>query len=274
MDKNGDGADASADEKVGPHDEEEGKVVKVVKQEEKEQEDDEAWISKQARRRAVRKKYLSWNAASAAQAEIIEFLEELVELAKLIVGASEFRSGVLARTHMFGAGAGADGGGGYIGRLGGHGGLKTDGLDRSNTIGEMDTVQTKDPTSGAHVDADVNVDEEDRDPSANVIDPAAPSPRDQHPTHMTTTKRGKSRGNTVTSMGSIASGTSSAEGHPAAAPGLGGIGGHVPVSLMRIQSRKRDAAELKRVGAGDGEEGPGKSKGKGKGKGGVGEEGV
>ena len=40
---------------------------------------------------------MSWNAASAAQAEIIEFLEELIDLAKLLVGANEFRSGLLTR---------------------------------------------------------------------------------------------------------------------------------------------------------------------------------
>ena len=40
---------------------------------------------------------MSWNAASAAQAEIIEFLEELIDLTKLLVGANEFRSGLLTR---------------------------------------------------------------------------------------------------------------------------------------------------------------------------------
>ena len=53
--------------------------------------------AKLARQRAVRRKYLSWNAASAAQAEIIEFLEELIELTKLLVGANEFRSGLFTR---------------------------------------------------------------------------------------------------------------------------------------------------------------------------------
>ena len=46
---------------------------------------------------AVRRKYLAFNTSSAAQAEIIEFLEELVELAKLLVGANEFRSGLFVR---------------------------------------------------------------------------------------------------------------------------------------------------------------------------------
>ncbi|KAL9599407.1 MAG: hypothetical protein Q9219_003844 [cf. Caloplaca sp. 3 TL-2023] len=50
------------------------------------------------RHRAVRQKYMAWNASSAARAEIIEYLEELVDLAKLVVGANEFRSGLLMRT--------------------------------------------------------------------------------------------------------------------------------------------------------------------------------
>lgn len=53
--------------------------------------------SKLIRQLAVRRKYMSWNAASAAQAEVIEFLEELVDLTKLLVGANEFRSGLLTR---------------------------------------------------------------------------------------------------------------------------------------------------------------------------------
>lgn len=51
------------------------------------------------RHSAVRKKYLSWNAASAARAEIIEFLEEAIELVKLLVGANEFSVGH-DTTHM------------------------------------------------------------------------------------------------------------------------------------------------------------------------------
>lgn len=42
-------------------------------------------------------KYLSWNANAAGLMEIIEYLEELVELAKLLVGVNAFRSGVLER---------------------------------------------------------------------------------------------------------------------------------------------------------------------------------
>ena len=53
--------------------------------------------SKLVHQRAVRRKYMSWNAASAAQAEVIEFLEELIDLTKLLVGANEFRSGLLIR---------------------------------------------------------------------------------------------------------------------------------------------------------------------------------
>lgn len=64
------------------------------------QEHDEQ-VSKLARQLALRRKYMAWNAASAAQAEIIEFLEELVDMTKLLVGANEFRSGLLTRpTHQ------------------------------------------------------------------------------------------------------------------------------------------------------------------------------
>ncbi|PQE14120.1 hypothetical protein CJF31_00006646 [Rutstroemia sp. NJR-2017a BVV2] len=48
-------------------------------------------------KRIVRQKFLSWNAASAGQIEVIEYLEELVDLVKLLVGANEFRSGLLTR---------------------------------------------------------------------------------------------------------------------------------------------------------------------------------
>lgn len=46
---------------------------------------------------SVGRKYMSWNAASMARAEIIEYLEELIDLSKLLVGANEFRSGLLMR---------------------------------------------------------------------------------------------------------------------------------------------------------------------------------
>lgn len=52
---------------------------------------------KTAHQRMFRQKYISWNASSAAQAEVIEYLEELIDLTKLLVGASEFRSGLLTR---------------------------------------------------------------------------------------------------------------------------------------------------------------------------------
>jgi hypothetical protein len=50
-----------------------------------------------ARQRAVQLKYISWNAVAAAQAEVVEYLEELIDLTKLLVGANEFRSGMLTR---------------------------------------------------------------------------------------------------------------------------------------------------------------------------------
>ncbi|KAI1119614.1 hypothetical protein F5Y14DRAFT_9555 [Nemania sp. NC0429] len=44
--------------------------------------------------------YLAWRAASAGMMEIIEYLEELVDLAKLLVGVNAFRSGLLERAHF------------------------------------------------------------------------------------------------------------------------------------------------------------------------------
>lgn len=54
-----------------------------------------------ARRRALQLNFLSWNASTAALGERIEYIEELVDLLKMLVGANEFRSGLLHRpTYM------------------------------------------------------------------------------------------------------------------------------------------------------------------------------
>ncbi|KAK2591801.1 hypothetical protein QQS21_010502 [Conoideocrella luteorostrata] len=45
----------------------------------------------------TQRKFLSWNASTAGQMEIIEYLEELVDLVKLLVGVNAFRSGMLER---------------------------------------------------------------------------------------------------------------------------------------------------------------------------------
>ena len=45
----------------------------------------------------MRESFLSWNATAMSMAEIIEYLEELVELAKLLVGVNEFRTGLFFR---------------------------------------------------------------------------------------------------------------------------------------------------------------------------------
>lgn len=45
----------------------------------------------------TRRKFLAWNASAAGFMEIIEYLEELVELTKLLVGVNAFRSGLLER---------------------------------------------------------------------------------------------------------------------------------------------------------------------------------
>ena len=56
------------------------RVREVVLEKVRQREDSHELTAKLARQRAVRRKYMSWNAASAAQAEIIEFLEELIDL--------------------------------------------------------------------------------------------------------------------------------------------------------------------------------------------------
>jgi hypothetical protein len=45
----------------------------------------------------TRQAFLAWKASSAGMMEIIEYLEELVDLAKLLVGVNAFRSGLLER---------------------------------------------------------------------------------------------------------------------------------------------------------------------------------
>lgn len=71
--------------------------VREVVQQSAKQDDDPGSTDRLVRQLAVRQKYMSWNAASAAQAEVIEFLEELVDLTKLLYGSNEFRSGLLVR---------------------------------------------------------------------------------------------------------------------------------------------------------------------------------
>ena len=69
----------------------------VLNKEDEKGQDSYEVTAKLARQRALRRKYMSWNAAAAAQVEIIEFLEELIDLTKLLVGVNEFRSGLLTR---------------------------------------------------------------------------------------------------------------------------------------------------------------------------------
>lgn len=51
-------------------------------------------------KRVVQQRFMSWNAVSAGQIEVIEYLEELIDLVKLLVGANEFRYGMLTR-HVY-----------------------------------------------------------------------------------------------------------------------------------------------------------------------------
>lgn len=46
---------------------------------------------------ALKEKFLSWNASSAATEEVIEYVEELLDLTKILVGINEFKYGFLSR---------------------------------------------------------------------------------------------------------------------------------------------------------------------------------
>ncbi|MCJ1398214.1 hypothetical protein MMC11_001411 [Xylographa trunciseda] len=59
--------------------------------------DNQQGVSNIMRQHLLRRKYVSWNASSAAQGEVIDYIEELIDLTKLLVGANEFRSGILMR---------------------------------------------------------------------------------------------------------------------------------------------------------------------------------
>ncbi|KAH7031257.1 uncharacterized protein B0I36DRAFT_242604 [Microdochium trichocladiopsis] len=54
----------------------------------------------QALKSATKQNFISWNAASAGMMEIIEYVEELIDLAKLLVGVNAFRSGMLERPNF------------------------------------------------------------------------------------------------------------------------------------------------------------------------------
>ncbi|KAF4979098.1 hypothetical protein FZEAL_4634 [Fusarium zealandicum] len=54
-------------------------------------------LAEQVAHLITQKRFLSWNASTAGQMEIIEYLEELVELVKLLVGVNAFRSGLLEK---------------------------------------------------------------------------------------------------------------------------------------------------------------------------------
>jgi hypothetical protein len=46
----------------------------------------------------LKEKFLSWNASSAATEEIIQYIEELLDLTKVLVGVNEFKYGFLSRS--------------------------------------------------------------------------------------------------------------------------------------------------------------------------------
>lgn len=58
---------------------------------------DQADLDEYTARIITERKFLSWNANAAGHMEIIEYLEELVDLTKLLVGVNAFRSGLLEK---------------------------------------------------------------------------------------------------------------------------------------------------------------------------------
>lgn len=54
-------------------------------------------VDERTARIITERKFLSWNANAAGNTEIIEYLEELVDLTKLLVGVNAFRSGMLEK---------------------------------------------------------------------------------------------------------------------------------------------------------------------------------
>ncbi|SPN99664.1 related to Lactobacillus putative histidine protein kinase SppK [Cephalotrichum gorgonifer] len=80
----------------GHHQQQEGGLLKVPEQESDGSDRAPSTVGTEPQI-AERHKVLAWNASTAGQVEIIEYLEELVELAKLIVGVNAFRSGMLRK---------------------------------------------------------------------------------------------------------------------------------------------------------------------------------
>lgn len=107
------------------------RVREVVESSSHAQDKDQLASTNIARRRAVRRKFIAWNASSAAQAEVVEYLEELIDLTKILVGAHEFKSGMLNRDIWSSAEDGAEGKGkgddGHGGEDGGDVGKRTSG---------------------------------------------------------------------------------------------------------------------------------------------------
>ncbi len=104
-----------------------------------------------AHRRAAQPKYIPWNATAAAQAEIVEYLEELVDLTKLLVGANEFRSGMLTRpTYLeYVEKIGRQNGEGDVGHVKGENPESVEGLKkrRSETMGATAVAVAKTTSS-------------------------------------------------------------------------------------------------------------------------------
>lgn len=181
-------------------------------------------------------KFLSWNANASGQMEIVEYLEELVELAKLLVGVNAFRSGMLERPTFHDYASEANGGArepnpkqmtGALGEGGRHG----------EDNGEEDS------RGGVAVDDDDYDDHDDDLARAEQGIAAIP---------MQVMDTGTSTGRQPSSMGSLARigsrlrraptrGTRAGDSEHAVESVDEGDHPEVPISLRRVSSRRRSS---------------------------------
>ena len=168
------------------------------------------------RRRALKLKLLSWNASSAALGECVEYVEELVELMKLLVGVNEFRTGLFHRPTLKE----------YLGEA-----YDRNGKDRGDTVGQASC------TEGTRTEAGTGA-------SLNLDARAAVTSLELH----TLASRGggaeaKAGGRGSTDGGGGGGGDHGGDGNIFCQTNLASVG--LPYPLTRIQSR-REQERLRR----------------------------
>ena len=237
------------------------RVREVVQDKAREKDESQEVTAKLARQRAVRRKYMAWNASSAAQAEVIEFLEELIDLTKLLVGANEFNSGLLTRENYRKYATQTDEDEEDQGE--GDGG----GRPSKRTLEPIQSSDEATPAAATIDSGETNDEEEMRDQfSENTVPESSTGAVGggvvrRRKTSVTaqpetdTSQPGQQRrrrGTTVTSSKTSASASASASGSASATAvslslvGSGDTDDNVPASLKRIQTRKIEAGRLRR----------------------------